>query len=296
MFNSIYYVFSSRNNERSFRHCWSGMKKENARTSILTRYNYFLPIERRETTTLNHVFVHVSWICTERMETLTHCWRMFKLWRKSRGWKTTSERRKRRHERRASSIKKSSEEKTNATTFQSFSITFTDSRSVRWLKKRTKNERRCSERSKTTEIGTSLLSHVNRTFLLLFPLSYSTSIVKQYKSQCHCIESRNINYIAILYFHRVKRHELQSLNLFLFVSIMPLYDSIFWNYRNLTSNGAGCKRTVASIYRYRTTRMTIKLESSKDSLKEFRTSFKMIKRLYRVTAQLRNEIKRRSLI
>lgn len=148
------------------------MKRENARTSIPTRYNYFLPIECRETTTLNHVFVHVSWICTERMETLTYCWRMFKLWRKSRGWKPTSERRKRRHERRASSIEKSSEEKTNATTFQSFSITFTDSRSVRWLKKRTKNERLCSERSETTEIGKSLLSRVDHTLHLAFFLQF----------------------------------------------------------------------------------------------------------------------------
>lgn len=171
------------------------MKKENARTSILTRYNYFLPIECRETTTLNHVFVHVSRICTERMETLTYCWRMFKLWRKSRGWKPTSERRKRRHERRASSIKKSSEEKTNATTFQSFSITFTDSRSVRWLKKRTKNERRCSERCKSTEISKSLLLHVNHTFILHF-FFYSTLIIKQYKSQCHYIENRVISTVS----------------------------------------------------------------------------------------------------
>lgn len=222
------------------------MKKENARTSILTRYNYFLPIECRETTTLNHVFVHVSWICTERMETLTYCWRMFKLWRKSRGWKPRSERRKRRHERRASSIKKSSEEKTNATTFQSFSITFTDSRSVRWLKKRTKNERRCSERSKSTEIGKSFLSP-RRSRLHLAFFSSSTLVIKQYKSQ-----RRNINYVSILYFHRVKHHELQTFNLFLFVSITLLYDTIFRNYRNLTFNRAGCKRTtVASICRYR---------------------------------------------
>lgn len=86
-----------------------------------------------------------------------------------------------------------------------------------------------------------------------------------------------INNIAILYFHRVKHHELQSLNLFLFVPITLLYDSIFWAYRNSTTDRAGCERTVASIYRYRMTRMTIKAESLKDSLKEFRTSFKMIK-------------------